>query len=258
MEKPFVWQMIREAIDNLNGRATYTEIKNYIHSKWDNVNNLTINAQLIVLTVNQPSRIHYPENKKPRMSDSQYDILYSTGRGQVVKYNPEEHGMWEIYENEFGSPLIRQVISNEEEVFDNIIDPDAGSFIFPIEANLRDFLISNLNTVKDSKLSLYVDDNGRDGKEYPTAVGLIDILTVDENGNFIVFELKLTRGADKALGQILRYMGWVKKNLANDKMVKGVIVANKMDEKIKYAVMMTNDITLYEYEMNFVLSKPKD
>jgi hypothetical protein len=53
-------------------------------------------------------------------------------------------------------------------------------------------------------------------------------------------------------------MGWVKKNLANDKLVKGVIVANKMDEKIKYAVMMTSDITLYEYEMNFVLSKPKE
>jgi hypothetical protein len=258
MEKPFVWQMIREAIDNLNGRATYAEIKNYIHSKWDNVNNLTINTQLLILTVNQPSRIHYPENKKPRISDSQYDILYSTGRGQVVKYNPEEHGIWEIYQNEFGSPLVRQVISNEEEVFDNIADPDAESFIFPIEANLRDFLISNLNTVKDSKLSLFVDENGRDGKEYPTAVGPIDILTVDEDGNFIVFELKLTRGADKALGQILRYMGWVKKNLANGKLVKGVIVANKMDEKIKYAVMMTSDITLYEYEMNFVLSRPKE
>jgi RecB family endonuclease NucS len=81
---------------------------------------------------------------------------------------------------------------------------------------------------------------------------------LDEEGNFIVFELKLSRGADKALGQILRYMGWVKKNLANDKLVKGVIVANKVDEKIKYAVMMTSDITLYEYEMNFVLSRPKE
>ena len=257
MERPFVWQMIREAIDNLNGRATYAEIKNYIHSKWDNVNDSTINAQIMILCVNKTSRIHYPENKKPRLSDSQYDILYSTGRGQVVKYDPEEHGIWEIYQNEFGSLHVRQVINEEEDV-DDIVESETGSFLFPIEANLRDFLISNLNTVKDSKLSLYVDENGRDGKEYPTAVGPIDILTVDEEGNFIVFELKLSRGADKALGQILRYMGWVKKNLANDKLVKGVIVANKMDEKIKYAVMMTSDITLYEYEMNFVLSKPKE
>ena len=126
------------------------------------------------------------------------------------------------------------------------------------QANLRDFLIKNLHTVKDAKLKLFIDENGRDGKEYPTGVGPIDILTIAEDGNFVVFELKLSRGADKALGQLMRYMGWIKMNLAKDKKVKGVIVANKMDEKIKYAVMVTTDITLYEYEMRFELAKPKD
>jgi len=257
MDRPFVWQMIKEAVDNLNGRATYPEIKKYINSKWDNVNESTINAQIIVLSVNQPSRTHYPENKKPRLSNSQYDILYSTGRGQVVKYNPDEHGVWEIFQNEFGALSIRQVISEDEEIEEQV-EQEVGSFLFPIEANLRDFLIRNLHTVKDTKLNLYVDENGRDGKEYPTDVGPIDILTTDEEGNFIVFELKLSRGADKALGQLLRYMGWIKKNLAKGKKVKGIIVANKMDEKIKYAVMVTTDITLCEYEMKFELSKPKD
>lgn len=254
MERLFVWQMIREAVDKLNGRATYPEIKKYINSKWNNVNESTINAQIIVLSVNQPSRIHYPENKKPRLSNSPYDILYSTGRGQVVKYSPDEHGIWEIFQNDFGAFAIRQVI---EEIEDPV-EQEIEAFLFPIEANLRDFLIRNLHTVKDKKLKLYVDENGRDGKEYPTSVGPIDILTIDEEGNFIVFELKLSRGADKALGQLLRYMGWIKKNLAKEKKVKGVIVANKMDEKIKYAVIATTDIALYEYEMKFELSKPKD
>jgi endonuclease len=49
----------------------------------------------------------------------------------------------------------------------------------------------------------------------------------------------------------------VKKNLAGDKEVKGVIVANRMDEKIKYAVLATTNITLYQYEMKFELTKPK-
>jgi len=257
MERPYVWQMIREAVDSLKGRATYPEIKTYINSKWDNVNDSTINAQLIVLSVNQLSRIHYPENKKPRVSNSQYDILYSTGRGQVVQYNADEHGIWEIFENEFGALSIRQVVSDNEEI-EEVIAEVSSSFLFPIEANLRDFLIRNLHTVKDFKLKLYIDENGRDGKEYPTDVGPIDILTTDEEGNFVIFELKLSRGADKALGQLLRYMGWIKKNLAKDKKVKGVIVANKMDEKIKYAVMVTSEITLYEYEMKFELSKPKE
>jgi len=47
------------------------------------------------------------------------------------------------------------------------------------------------------------------------------------NFNFVVFELKLSRGADKAMGQISRYMGGVTQNFAKDKDVKGVIVAKK-------------------------------
>ncbi|SIQ52804.1 endonuclease NucS domain-containing protein [Pontibacter lucknowensis] len=252
MDRPTVWQMVAEAIDALSGKATYAEIKSYIHNKWDNVNDNTINAQMIVLAVNQPSRIHYPENKKPRLSDSNYDVLYSTGRGQVVKYDPEEHGLWEIYENEFGGLAIRQVIAEET---DDTSEDTSDTFLFPLEANLRDFLIKNLHTVKQHKLDLYVDDNGRDGREYPTAVGPIDILTVDSRGNFVVFELKLSRGVDRALGQLLRYMGWVKANLAYGKEVKGVIVAHKMDDKIKYAVTMAPNVDLYEYEMKFELTK---
>lgn len=255
MERPYVWQMIKEAVENLGGKATYPEIKKYISDKWGDVNNSTINAQCLVLSVNQPSRIHYPENNKPRTtnSGSQYDILYSTGKGNVVTYNPEEHGIWEIYKNEFEALQIRQLINEDGESDINI--EGVNSFLFPIEANLRDFLIKNLSTVKTHKLKLFIDENNRDGKEYPTGVGPIDILTIDENGDFVVFELKLSRGADKALGQLLRYMGWIKHNLAADKKVKGIIVANKMDEKIKYAVSIIPDVTLYEYEMKFELTK---
>jgi len=254
MEKPYVWQMIKEAINSLNGKATYAEIKQYIYSKWDSVNESTINAQLIVLSVNQPSRIHYPENQKPRISNSQYDLLFSTGRGKVVKYDPEEHGIWEIHKSETGNLIVRQ--TNTEDL-DDYKEDGEESFSFPIEASLRDFLIRNLNTVKERKLKLFVDENGREGKEYNTDIGRIDILTTDKDGNFYVFELKVSKGVDRDVGQLLRYMGWVKKNLAGNKKVKGIIVANKMDEKIKYAVLTTPDITLYEYEMKFELSQIK-
>lgn len=101
MERPYVWQMIKESVDNLNGRISYSDIKEYINRKWTDVNQDTITAQIIVLSVNHDSRIHYPENHKPRLtnSNSPYDLLFNTDRGEVEKYNPSKHGVWEIYKD---------------------------------------------------------------------------------------------------------------------------------------------------------------
>lgn len=101
MSKPPVWQMIREAIETLNSRVKYSDIKRYINDKWEGVNQDTITAQIIVLTVNHNSRIYYPENLKPRITDKnfKYDILFSVGRGEVERYNPAKHGIWEILQN---------------------------------------------------------------------------------------------------------------------------------------------------------------
>lgn len=102
MTRPYVWQMIKEAVEKLNGKASYAEIKDYINNKWGEVNSQTVIDQIQVLTVNHKSRIHYPENHKPRQtnSNSPYDLLYTTGRGKVVNYDLGEHGVWEIYKNE--------------------------------------------------------------------------------------------------------------------------------------------------------------
>jgi hypothetical protein len=182
-------------------------------------------------------------------------VLYATGRGQVVEYNPSEHGIWEIYQTEMGGFGVRQVLDPPDEG-DETADGETNSLLFPIEAHLRDFLIANLTTVRDFRLSLFTDDENRIGKEYPTDVGPIDILAVDEAGDFYVFELKLSRGPDRALGQLLRYMGWVQKHLAGNKEVRGIIVASKMDTKLRYAVTKTPDVSLYEYQLRFDLTKP--
>lgn len=152
-----------------------------------------------------------------------------------------------VHEQKMGVNILQETIT--------IKTPDEStiekeSYLFALEEHLQDFLIRNLSTIKKHKLKLF-EDNERRGKEYPTEVGPIDILTIDENGDFFVFETKLSRGMDRALGQLLRYMGWVKKNLAKDKTVYGIIVANKMDEKIKYAVEVTPNVSLCEYEMKF-------
>jgi hypothetical protein len=132
--------------------------------------------------------------------------------------------------------------------------PDAV-FQFEFEKHLRDFLANNLAKlpIENKVLRLYKDDTGRAGIEYPTGVGDVDILAIDELGQFVVFELKLTRGPDRTMGQLLRYMGWIKKNLSKDKEVYGVIVAKDMDEKLRFAAVMVPRVSLLEYEVDFRL-----
>ncbi|WFD09780.1 DUF7669 domain-containing protein [Tepidibacter hydrothermalis] len=116
--RPYVWQMVKEAMDNIGEKATYSEIKKYIHSKYDNVNDNTINCQIIVCTVNHRTRIHYPENKKSRIANTKYDYLYTIGRGEVEKYRPDKHGIWEIKEDETGK-LIVALRENVNEKIEN-------------------------------------------------------------------------------------------------------------------------------------------
>jgi endonuclease len=141
--------------------------------------------------------------------------------------------------------------SAEEET---TLDPEE-QFEFALESHLRDFIARNLATlpIRDRRLKLFVDSSNRSGVEYPTDVGPIDILATNEEGDFFVFELKLSRGPDRAMGQLLRYMGWVKKVLARHHEVNGVIVAKSMDEKLKYASLPVPNVSLLEYEVNFQL-----
>jgi RecB family endonuclease NucS len=54
------------------------------------------------------------------------------------------------------------------------------------------------------------------GIEYPVANRFIDILATDNNIDLVVIELKVSKGYDGVIGQILRYMGWMEKNLADE------------------------------------------
>jgi len=111
--------------------------------------------------------------------------------------------------------------------------------LFGLEKYLEDFLVSNWEKFDlANDLDIYEDENGDVvGQQFPTDAGRIDILCTDRRtGNFVVIELKKGRSSDTVLGQVLRYMGWVKHHLAKGGAVRGVIVSNERDEKLKYAL----------------------
>jgi hypothetical protein len=46
-------------------------------------------------------------------------------------------------------------------------------------------------------------------------------------------------------------MGWVKLGLAGEKAVTGIIVANSIDRKLRYAATVMGNALLMEYELDF-------
>jgi restriction system protein len=133
-----------------------------------------------------------------------------------------------------------------------VIDKNA----FILEKYLEDFIVSNFEMIFKGKLHIYEDDEGANGgQQYKTDIGFIDILAVErESGSFIVIELKKGRPSDQVVGQILRYMGWVKKNLCKDGQdIKGLVICRDPDPKLSYALEMTNNIDLRYYNVSFNL-----
>ncbi len=247
--KPYVWQMIRQAIEVLGPETTNGAMREWILERWPNTKQNTISCQIIVCTVNHASRIHYPENHKPRRAQSDYDFLYRPERGKLEFYDPTRHGLWEIFLREDGRPAIRQVNEEEVPVPEAVDLPSDGAFA--AEDHLRDFLArpQNLEAI-EPELSLFVDDDGNDGVEYVTPVGRIDILAEDGNGGLVVIELKVGRGPDSVVGQILRYKGWVKRHLADGRPVRGIIIAQHISDRVRYAVAEVEGIELKEYSLS--------
>lgn len=255
--RPPVWQLVCDAVKTLNGELAYSDIKKRIWETYPDVNSATITCTIICSSVNHPSRVHYPENKKPRICTSQYDFLFNTGRGKVISYDPDKHGRWEIAQTEQGLKVgLFQEATSESETGDFPEDDQSGSFA--LEAHLRDYLARNLPALQDAgQLKLFVTSDARDGVEFQTDVGPIDILAVSSSGDFYVFELKLGRGADAALGQILRYMGWVNEHLCVERNVYGIVVASEISKKLKYAATQVPNVRLMEYELTIKLTSTK-
>jgi hypothetical protein len=118
---------------------------------------------------------------------------------------------------------------------------------FAAETDLRDFLANNLDRV-EAGLRLYVQGERR-GVEFPVEDGRIDILAVDKGRRFVVFELKLTRGRNKTLGQLLYYMGWVDKHLGGGP-CRGVIVARDVSDDFVLAAQRVEGVSLCRYKLS--------
>ncbi len=129
---------------------------------------------------------------------------------------------------------------------------------FALETHLGEFLIQNWKQTDLGKhYDIYKENGELIGKEYPADSGFIDILAISKNKKeLLVIELKKGRVSDIVIGQIQRYMGYVKEELAESgQSVKGMIIALEDDPRLKRALSVTQNIDFYTYKISFKLVK---
>lgn len=228
---------VKEAVTNLGGVVSTRDVIDYIYERhpdrpWKED---SIRCHLIGLSVNHPSSRHYPTQRKQA-------CLFYVGRGKYRLYNPEKDGKWVV--DDKGVHLV-----GEEPLEDIESEEISTEAVISLEKDLEEYIIRNLNQI-ESGLKLY-SKGGVTGRQFNTEVGRIDILAIDKNSNFVVIELKAGIGNYSVIGQILGYMSWVRQNIANGKEVRGIIIADDFDKKLKYASSETANISLKRYEVNF-------
>jgi restriction system protein len=129
---------------------------------------------------------------------------------------------------------------------------------FALEKHLEDFLVANWAQTELGKThDIFAEEGETVGQQYQSDTGPIDILAVSKDKKeLLVIELKKGKASDNVVGQIQRYMGFVKDMLAEEgQNVRGIIIALEDDVRIRRALSVAQNIEFFRYELTFKLSK---
>jgi len=189
---------------------------------------------------------------------------------QWLSQSIDRAAMSEALQNSTGSIGTVSDISRHREEIEKLIgggptptivstDPTVEDPVaFALEKHLEDFLVQNwVQTDLGKDYDIFEEDGEKVGQQYPTDTGPIDVLAIrKDKKELLVLELKKGKASDVVVGQVLRYMGFVLQELAeNGQTVKGVIIALEDDQRIRRALAATSNITFFRYQISFKLLK---
>ena len=199
------------------------------------------------------------------------DVDFFNHRRKIKWFNKKisKDEFSEALYNSMRSGTITSLTERHAQELDSIVFSDSNKIIaqdktiedvsiFALEKHLEDFLVENWNlTELGQNYDIYEEDGEKIGQQYQTDTGPIDILAISKDRKtLLVIELKKGRATDVVVGQCLRYMGYVKDEIAEkDQNVRGVIIAFDDDLKLRRALSAVNNIEFYRYEVNFNLRK---
>jgi len=159
----------------------------------------------------------------------------------------------------FFEKLCQRFLDDQEGITQDEDESDEESPVeetqFAYEDDLRNYLANNLHIIEDG-LRLYVSDTGEKGIEYliPNTQRRIDILAMDRNNDFVVIELKVSRGYERTIGQALYYQSMIKSVFKTSR-VRVIIIARELSEELRMGTKYLSDFQLFEYQLSLTLNK---
>lgn len=111
----------------------------------------------------------------------------------------------------------------------------------------RDMQSALRQTIEQLEPGLAIID---DGAERSVPSGFIDITARDSSGAIVVIELKTGTARQKAVAQVLSYMGDISEE-EPDSAVRAILVAGDFDKKARAAARMVPNLLLRKYLVRF-------
>lgn len=244
-EKPTKTLLKEWARDHLKANQVFPKNQpiEWFKENYPRIKSNTVDMHVEQMAVNNTERRrHYP-NVKP---GSGHDLFWKVAPGQFRLWDSATDPA-PRYKTDIEAGGVSQMHDDDAVATENDI-AEADAF-FAYEKDLQNYLARNLHVLEPG-LVLYEED-GISGLEYNVGGRYIDILAIDREGDFVVIELKVSRGYERVIGQLLRYMGWVEQNLSDGRVVRGIIVANEITQDLVFATKKLPFVKLFEYEISF-------
>ena len=230
-----IWALMQDAAAELLPPYTVGEIIAWFAERYPRIKASSVRAHIKGLTANDPSRHHYQVSggtalfvRLPDKTLIPYDAAAATDTD-----DDEE-------------------LDDEPALIDELALEQSSEFV--LEAHLEEFLVGNWKSIDWGRpLEIWTGPAGESGHQFVTPIGRLDFLCSDHLANaMIVVELKRGRPSDKVVGQVARYIGYVRTHLAKPgQPVEGLIIAHEADDPLRYAVAAFPVLQLMTYTVTF-------